>query len=352
MENDRKEMGEQMGEQPKFNLNNQRVMLTYPTHLNKQEYIDWFHSKCCQRKICFIRLAHENGENGDYQHTHVLVEWEKAYKTSNCRFFDYNGLHPNIKKLLNKKAFEDATYYIAKEDKENADLKRQYPDWVGMVQNCDSLEKAINMNMERFSDIGGITAIYKMKKREPKPWNFVPEEGWQTATVDLNEKEPDERAIIWLYDENGNTGKSSVARFIKQSFGNRWLVGSDFGTVNDAATIVRGALEHGWEEHGVIIDLPRSAENHERMYTYLEAIKNGNITATKYMGECLYFNRPHVVVMANFLPQIDCMSKDRWEIYEITSRKDSRKLTLSEVYAKREPPKEDFSIENITKKWK
>lgn len=100
--------------------------------------------------------------------------------------------------------------------------------------------------------------------------------------------------------------------------GNGWYMTKDMGNVRDSATIVSVAKENGWSGKGWILDLPRSAESSKkRIYEYLEPIKDGMVTTTKYMGKTSIFRTPHLVVFANWPPWVTSLSEDRWEIYEI-----------------------------------
>jgi len=72
----------------------------------------------------------------------------------------------------------------------------------------------------------------------------------------------------------------------------------------------------------VIFDLPRTNEG-KISYSALEKIKDGFITNTKYETGAIAFNKPHVVVFANFPPDLTSrdgnltLSADKWITYEI-----------------------------------
>lgn len=301
-----------------FRINNKRLLLTYgkrgeSVHLNKAEYELWLRAKSAM-PITMLRLAHETGEEGDYPHTHVVVEWERAFQTRDVRFFDYNEYHPNIKKLPSAKALKDALIYISKEDPENADLKRSSTGLVGLVTRHKTLADAIGSEAEKFSDVTGIMQIYNLKNNVPKRFDFEPHLEWQLELVAMCEENPDPRKIIWYFDQVGNNGKTAMCKWLYVNYPNDWLVCKDMGTSRDAATIVSNALASGWTGWGFILDLPRSAENHTRIYSYLEEIKDGFVTSQKYNGRTCIFDNPHVIVMANWLPQIGALSRDRWDI--------------------------------------
>lgn len=56
----------------------------------------------------------------------------------------------------------------------------------------------------------------------------------------------------------------------------------------------------------------------DHIYDILESLKNANFISTKYEPiQKRLITTPHVIVMANEMPQIKRMSTDRWLIYEI-----------------------------------
>ena len=62
-----------------------------------------------------------------------------------------------------------------------------------------------------------------------------------------------------------------------------------------------------------IFDNTRSMESYVN-YGILEGIKNGYLVSTKYAGCTKSFAKPHVVVMANFKPDYNKLSLDRWGV--------------------------------------
>lgn len=309
-------MTEQVEVEREFRINNKRLLFTYSQagHFNKDEFTGWMRS-LFTIPIVTIRMAHENGENGDNPHTHAVVEWERAVQTRNKRLFDYNGFHPNIKPLPSAKAMIDALDYIAKEDPANADLKKKASGGlVNLVNRHKTLIDAIGAEAEKFTDVSGIMQIFNLKNNVPKRFNWEPHLDWHHELVAMCEETPDPRKIIWYYDSAGNNGKTAMAKWLYMNYPNDWLVCKDMGTSRDAATIVTNALSSGWTGWGFILDLPRSAENHTRIYSYLEEIKDGFVTSQKYNGRTAVFDNPHVVVMANWLPQVHALSRDRWDI--------------------------------------
>jgi len=313
-----------------FRLANKYIFLTYKTHLDKLVFIEWLNKKC-KEKINWIRLAHETGDKTTlYNHTHVLAEHQKIFETKNSRFFDYEEIHPHIKKLKTKKAFECAKGYIAKEDIENKDLKEKNVNIVKAIMECGTTKEALEKYCNTPSNAPGIIAIrnemtHSYRRRTPL---IEPTHDWQKEFIkDLcdEEKPPNHRDVHWYYDKKGNTGKSTLTRWIK-SLNNDWYSCTEVNQCKDLAPVILNALESGWAGWGWIFDLPRDAEDHKGFYSGIECLKNGEITGTKYKGKTVTFDIPYVVVFANFLPKTYKMSLDRWKIYEIDRENKAHKL--------------------------
>lgn len=52
-------------------------------------------------------------------------------------------------------------------------------------------------------------------------------------------------------------------------------------------------------------------------WNFMENLKSGWFTCTKYKGRTKIFNAPKIVVFMNQEPPRDKLSEDRWEIYHI-----------------------------------
>lgn len=317
-------------EQPKeFRFQNQRALLTYATHLNKEEYIRVI-SKATKTKPTFIRLAHETGdETTPYEHTHVLVDFGRVFQTRNQRFFDFPEfcrdavpIHPHIKTLKHKKAFEDAKRYIAKEDPDNADLSER-ENMVTLIQSCDSLNDAFNETIgKKKLSVGSAMAVKTIYENRGHHnlldrYDYKPRHPWQIDFLEEMKLPATYRTIIWYYNESGNMDKTATAKHLLITEPDKWYACQDMGTAKDAGTIIANAIAGGWNGWGIIINLTLTCEHHSRMYTYIEQIKDGLITSQKYSGRTFVFHNPHVVVMANFLPQREYLIADRWDIRTI-----------------------------------
>jgi len=69
----------------------------------------------------------------------------------------------------------------------------------------------------------------------------------------------------------------------------------------------------------IIWDVPRSAKSYIN-YVAMEEIKGGVFCSTKYETKPVIINWPHVLCFANFEPEYDKMSKDRWNVTKLEGK--------------------------------
>lgn len=300
----------------KFSFQGCRVMLTYRSHLPKEVFATFIEGNLGFAPK-FMRCAHETGdEHHAYDHTHVLLHFGKNFKCQNARRFDYEGIHPHWKPVKTITHWNNELRYIAKEDPANADLLTEQRSLVDTVWSCATVHDALQ-RCTKPGDAPGILALYANKPREV-PACKEPSFPWHKVAMELINSGTDHRSIHWFVDKVGNTGKSWFTRWACLS-GLAYAITTGCG-IKDFATIIRGAIDSGWNERCIIFDLPRQAEGFDSIYTLLEACVDGVVTATKYAGGTVFFQKPLVIVFSNYEPNRTRMSADRWRhVYHIGS---------------------------------
>lgn len=130
---------------------------------------------------------------------------------------------------------------------------------------------------------------------------------WQKDILKIISEEPDDRTIHWFWESDGCAGKTTFAKFLTRKYEAVPLEGKK----ND---ILYCAAE--FESNIYIYDIERSLEDYVS-YGAIEKIKNGYYMCAKYESKPIDRNPPHVIIFANFKPDMSNLSEDRWHIVEI-----------------------------------
>lgn len=309
-----------------FRLASNVILITYgkvgeSIKLEKDSLIKFIKGKVGEYKNLHVKdilVAHElyKEEKARY-HTHVVLRFDDDLKCDirNPRVFDYLGLHPNIAGFV-KSLWKQKWNYLCKEDPENLDKKIE-ENFVLNIWKAESLPEAFQKNCNKPSDAAGVKLIFQNRQKIGKK-KFVLKEDelypWQTILNRELKNEPDNRKIIWYVDKVGGSGKSEFGTFLSNNYPNRFLRTS-WINYKDGATLIKGAIEGGWNSHGVIVDLTRDRESFQgSIYSFLEGLKDGNMTVSKYESTTIEFDSPWVIVFANWMPDKSKLSEDRWDI--------------------------------------
>ena len=135
---------------------------------------------------------------------------------------------------------------------------------------------------------------------------------WQSALVTLLKEEPDDRTIIWYYDKDGGAGKTKICKYLAFNHGATVITN---GGVKDIAFMVQ-------DPKIVLFNFTRSKEAFVS-YEGIESIKDGLITSCKYESGTKIFDSPHVVIFANFEPEFNKLTRDRWKLYKFNKNGDA-----------------------------
>ena len=142
---------------------------------------------------------------------------------------------------------------------------------------------------------------------------------WQKDAFDLFERIPDDRAVYWIYDEEGNSGKSWFQNYMEAYFGYNRVFRCDLRIRHrDMCNIMRKRSISTVDIF--LFNDSRSIKGEEpNMYRILDDIKDGAAATSKYDNELMKFKTPNfVVVFSNSWPNRKNLTKDRWRMYEPT----------------------------------
>lgn len=300
-----------------FRLQGQKYLLTYKTHLDKVLYPRFLAS--LKADVKRIYMAHENGA-GDpvtpYEHTHVVVDWGSTFQSRNVRILDFNEIHPHISKITKKESWKKACKYICKEDKSvvlDPEDSFSQENFITHLWNQATIQDALQ-EAAQIRDVPAIIAAYNCRPGfgAPERWLLETPYEWQQELIDELMGEPSDRKVIWIMDHHGSNGKTRLAEHLEylgraESF-------SNIGRVADFIMNMKAVMDGGFQGNTIFLNLARSMEHCEHIYTVIEQIKDQKLYATKYTGGKVYLPLLHVVILSNWMPRTEALSADRWDI--------------------------------------
>lgn len=236
------------------------------------------------------------------------IKW--CFTLNNYTDKEYDYLKTELETLETK-------YIIGKEVGENGTPHLQ--GYVNFIKKVRPLEKIKNKrihwekckgseeaNIKYCSKDGNYITNLKIKK----PLKILKEEQlfeWQKEIINIIKEEPDDRLIYWFWEEIGCAGKTTFAKYLAHKYGAVPVEGKK----ND---ILYCAAE--FESDIYVFDFERTMEEYIS-YGAMEKIKNGFYMCSKYESKPIIRNPPHIICFANFEPNIDALSFDRWKIIKI-----------------------------------
>lgn len=162
--------------------------------------------------------------------------------------------------------------------------------------------------LDRFPRMVAAGLERQKRKRTDLIMEYVPRLTWQKNILDLISNDPDPRKIVWVYDPMGNHGKTFLSMHLVDKYGAFY---SNGGKATD--------ISYGYDGQNIVVfDFVRDSKEYVG-YGIIEQLKNGILFSPKYESGVKRNNVPHVIVMANFRPEMEKLSFDRWQIIELNS---------------------------------
>lgn len=168
-------------------------------------------------------------------------------------------------------------------------------------------------------------------------FNGKPLYRWQQSIVDIvSVKCKDNRTINWIVDKDGNIGKSCLAKYLYHKYKIPILPYAKAADLLNYVSKNMGKLAY-------MFDLNRTKPTDftsNDIYSTLESIKNGMIFNGKFQTELDTMDPPHVWVFANFHPNQNKLTSDRWKLWEVLNKKLHPYKPAEEIKSPSEVPPE------------
>lgn len=143
---------------------------------------------------------------------------------------------------------------------------------------------------------------------------------WQefVRTTGLQECEQlSDRYVHWIYDRQGNHGKSNLAMLLELK-----NEGIDMPSLNDYKELTQALCNQLKDTNNrdpgiILIDLPRALPKSQMngFTSACEQFKKGKVVDVRNHFQKWLFNTPSVWVFSNSLPPMSHLSIDRWKIW-------------------------------------
>lgn len=143
---------------------------------------------------------------------------------------------------------------------------------------------------------------------------------WQQENVDSLSDHRNDRDVIWGEDCVGNTGKISIASYLR----------SEKGSIAFTNTSERDIAYAYNGQSTVCFDFSRGMGANLEL-TVVEHIKNSYVFSSNHQSEVKEFDPLCVLCLANCLPCRRKLSTDRWVVYSIIDGKLSRLLCFNSL---------------------
>lgn len=159
--------------------------------------------------------------------------------------------------------------------------------------------------------------IHKLNIIVPKEIKIInPIFKWQLNILDIIKNYTEDRKINWFWEEKGGIGKTEFCRYLVVKH-NAIILGGKGSDMKYA--VLEYVKAHGSYPELIVFDIPRSSRSW-LSYTGIEEIKNALFFSNKYEAKQCVGNKPCVLVFANFEPDYDNLSKDRWNVVDISEK--------------------------------
>lgn len=155
----------------------------------------------------------------------------------------------------------------------------------------------------------------RLKEKEAEKYATVQLRDWQEELMGKLSDTPDDRKILWFYEQQGNTGKTWMARYLIHKRGATVL---DCSKKSDLTYMLRG---HTGDV--VVFNITRSVDKEywAGLYSLMESIKDDLVVSTKYETQRVQLGPQHVVVFANEEPDYSKWSDDRYDVTKIPTKR-------------------------------
>lgn len=153
------------------------------------------------------------------------------------------------------------------------------------------------------------------KKRKLEPYcEEIELRQWQKDLIAKLEQPPS-RTLFWIWSNAGHKGKTTFSKWLCKNMGAIALNGKAHDQRHGLCTWIE--KNKRWCDVPVVCNIPKSFDKKYLSYEGIENIKDQFFYSGKYEGGQVCGPPIHYIVFANFPPEGDEMSADRYDVVNI-----------------------------------
>lgn len=164
-----------------------------------------------------------------------------------------------------------------------------------------------------FTEKGMLTNQERIKQEMLAEYDNIVWKDWQQQIIDIVKEGGNERQINWVYDQQGNNGKTFLRRWLCLT---RECILADGKKDNIFNQFKVKCIDEDKRVDICILDIPRCNEKWMN-YGVIESILDRHIYSGKYEGGEIWLPKMTVIVFSNFMPNMEECTEDRWNIIEL-----------------------------------
>lgn len=261
---------------------------------------------------------------------------------------DYTDVIKSLRTISKKWAFQLETGdsgYIHWQGRMSLFKKRRKAELVAILPD---IFKTMCVSPSSNNSLGECFYMIKDDTRTAGPWTdqseklvYIPRQlrgiqdklyPWQKTVVESKDIF-DPRIVNFVYDPRGNNGKSIIAALCELLHG-----GIDLPPIGDHKELLQVVCDiliakECRDPKLVFVDLPRSLDSKKLgpFMVAIEQIKKGHVADVRHHYKDWWFDSPQIWVFANWKPNLDYLSADRWKFHTIDDFKNLRSLSKEEL---------------------
>ena len=277
----------------------------------------------CFKKCCYtLETTKENKF-----HWQMRVKAIKSYTLNSfCKYLD-GGIFKDAKVIITSEAnMDNFTYAIKKDVSKYGNHSYIYQKGKFNLLD-DSTNEMVHLDINKFVPKKFSSKRISLYNFQEKIIKIINEQ------TDINSDTWDDRTINYVYQPRGGCGKTTLMGLLLCNPDIYGINIIDLPAFNDYKLLNEELYQQASQigkrdKYAVFLDFPR-AINKERLfqlYSAIERAKDGLYADGRYEKNKFYINCPSIWIFSNNLPDLDCLSDDRWNIYTITEDKDLIKL--------------------------